>query len=296
MQSLTVISEIELDDEGVVLDYDLDGQGRLCTLVQTSDGDRVVTIGGDRRIIPHDWAAHVREIRWLGYNEVAVWPIAPFSSSPSYIGIVSLSAVSTIDSAHPLYVFADKNFLVVTFSEELTRIDVPSDQQSDLISVFSHDPDRKIGRFVEVFADRFAHERFMEVTCGVVDGEMGGFWFTAYSTDLLWYFSFKGPMTVQAGPLGCPASDVVAICCEGESATLLLRTGGRLTSRVYARKRDAVVFQSESVLSLPANLNDRLHELDVSRSGRIAGLRGNYLVILTSGRALLAGIQTSVGF
>ena len=136
MPSLTLISKVELGDEGVVLDCDLNGQGRLCSLIQLSDDSSIVRLDSDQRPIPSDWMSHVRHIRWLGDNEVVVWPIAPFSSSLSYIGVMSASGASAIESAFPLNVFADRNLIAATFSEEFTRIDVPKDQQSDLISVF----------------------------------------------------------------------------------------------------------------------------------------------------------------
>jgi hypothetical protein len=203
---------------------------------------------------------------------------------------VSASGASVIDSAFPLDIFADNNFLAATFSEEFTRIDVPKYQQSDLVSVFRCNPNTKVGRFVEVFAENFGAERFLEVTRGVLDGELGGFWFTAYSTDLLWNFAFEGAVNARAGRLGCPAGGVLAICCKDEAATVITGVGEHLAARTYLRTKDAVVFQSESILSVPADLKRKLHEATSNRNSRIAGLRNNRFVIIASGCATLIGI------
>ena len=198
---LTLISDIEEDREGITLARDLDGRSRLCSLFRTRGGEVAVRLGALRYVVPTEWAPHVRQIRWCGDTEAVVWPISSATGAGPYIGTVGASGVSAIASAYPLDVFADNGFVVATFSEELIKTEVATaDEQSDLISVFHHH--RKIGRFWEPFSEKFAHECFLEVTRGVVDGVSGRFWFTAYSTDHIWSLSLDESMTVQVGELG----------------------------------------------------------------------------------------------
>ena len=288
-RELTLISDIKEDNEGIALARDLDGRSRLCSLFQTHEGEVAVRLDGLRYVVPREWVPHVRQIRWCGDTEAVVWPISSATEGGPYIGTVGASGVSAIASAYPLDVFADNGFVVPTFSEELIKTEAATaDEQSDLISVFHHH--RKIGRFWEPFIEKFSHQCFLEVTRGVVDGVSGRFWFTAYRTDHIWSLSLDESMTVQVGELGCSPGDVLAICCADETATVALRQGGRMMLRTYSRSNDGITFQSESSLTMPVDVHDLLDEAAGGRGGRIAGLRGNSLALLTPHRSVLASL------
>jgi hypothetical protein len=202
MRSLTLIKNVEWDDGGIALDRAIDTHGRLCTLFQAGLEGKVAEFGSVRRSVPDNWAPHVQHIRWLSDSKVALWPIAPFTDYGPYIGTMDITETSTIDSAFPLDVFADRGFLACTFSEERFVASANLEDPSDLISFFSQ-TGKKIGRFVETYVNHHSQEQFLEVVHGVLDGTTETFWFTAYSTNYIWCLSFKEGIKVYTCPLGC---------------------------------------------------------------------------------------------
>jgi hypothetical protein len=283
-----LIMDVALQAEDVAVD--LDRTGRVCTIRQRQGAGTVVQFNRTQHVIPPAWGANVQNIRWLNSNSVAVWPVSISSNKPYCVGIISNTESSTIDVPSPLDILADKEYVVTTYSEEHTRIDVPDNEQSDLISVFAGNPPVKIGRFVDPFVRRLSRELFLEVTCGVVDGEMKGFWFTAYSTNLLWHFSFHDSLSIRTGRLDFPPGDVVAICCDQNTATLVVWEENRLRSRIYRKTMTAIEFQSEMEIFLPRNVVDLVPKLSVGRYGRASGLRGNRLALFEANRAVLLGL------
>lgn len=291
MQSLTLISVAELGDTGVALDCDLDGQSRLCVLLETHGGGRAVRFGSNRWPVPDEWAPYVRQVRWLGENKVVLWPVAKPPSPSPYIGTISASGTSTISSAYPLDIFAHNGFLVCTFPEEQIKVNADINLQSDLISIFSSENGRKIGRFLEPFLEKFSHEYFFEVTHGVLDGRAHNFWFTAYNTKCVWCLSFGDTITVSAVELETPAEDVLTMCCDGENVTLIFRAPGHLISKVYRKTKGDLTLYSKSAISLMGNIDMWFNEPSDGVDRSIRGLNGNLITVHTAGRVALFALN-----
>ncbi len=292
MATPTLLRNITWDEEGVPLDGDFDSHGRLCTLLRTDSKEKIVNLDGARRSIPVEWSPHVRQIRWLADNQVILWPIAQFTSHGPYIGTVSLTGSSVINSSFPLDIFADQGFVACTFSEEQIVSGVDFERQSDLISIFSPRQQKKIVRFVEYFVRQFSHEAFCEVVHGVIDGITQIFWFTAYRTEYIWCLSFEEDsedVKVRVCKIGYPLDDVISIFCRGETSTLLIRRGDRLISRKYVKTDSGLAIGSESDISLVGDVNFWFGKIANVRGGRIAGRRGDLMLFINqTGAALVA--------
>lgn len=286
MRDVTLIRNIELGEQGLALDVDFHSKGALCALIKTDFDRMVVRLDHTSLSVPDQWAPYVKQIRWLGDNAVILWPTTKFTYSDrkSYVGVMSLTELSTIISDFPLDVFADKNFIVCTLSEERILSNVDLAHQSDFISIFYKG--KKIGSFVEYLVDQFPDEIFLEVVHGVLDGASETFWFTAYRTDYIWCLSFKDGIKVKACSLGCRLGDVRAISCKDNVATVITLVEDRLAFRTYLKTANDVTFGSEIDVS-STNDTDWLKEALSSRSGRIAGLRGNLISFINQSRAVL---------
>ncbi len=239
------------------------------------------------RAAPIHWAQHGKRIAWFGGDEVLLWPVCVPAEHSSYVGKIGATQTEMLNIGYPVDIFYDRDFLVCTASEENFVADVDIQDQSDLISAFSYPGIVRVARFIEPFMEKFSHTRFLEVEDGVLDGELGVFWFTAYDTEYLWCFSLKTHQ-VSVCQLGCPLRDVLAVSSNGEEVAIILRRLDGLVLRSYTNSGTDLVFNSESELSLADEVRSHLWEAISDRAAYIRGFAGNMIAATTAKRAILA--------
>ena len=291
MAYISLIKEIAINGANAVIDSDINASGKVCTLIQDSKYFKVAKLDVNAHPIPIKWKPHVEKIRWIGHNQVAIWPIAPLSSGPPFVGTLDGFHSATIGSAFPLDLFADRSCVIFVFSEEFTRIDVPKDQRSDLILAINLGYNKVNRKFADLLSESYSDESFLEVTCGVTDAESEAFWFAAYNTSLLWRFSFRDGGCIKVGELGVAPYEVIAICCQRQTATVICKRREKLEARQYLATEKRIELKSVSEILAEEDVNEILNLLLNNSANRIVGMHGNRCGILMPDRAIIIGLN-----
>ncbi|MGH7490111.1 MAG: hypothetical protein ACREMY_31565, partial [bacterium] len=149
----------------------------------------------------------------------------------------------------------------------------------------------KISRFDNSLVTRFDGARLgiLEVEQGVLDGWAKRFWFTGYATENLWCFSLETGQLATC-ELRYPRSEVVAIACQGEQASILVKHRSFFRIQKYKQVSSQLVcdiqVEAPSHDTLWREVSEKLNE----PSAELRGRSGDKIVLTTETSALLAAL------
>jgi hypothetical protein len=283
-----VIKRIEWDRRYEVIDCDFDHRNRTAALLKIAPGESRVVMDQVAQDLPKDWALQTIRIRWFDDSGVLLWPLSQPGESASSVGRFSSAESCILNIGRPLDVFKDRNVIACTYPEDQVSTDVPP--QSDLGSIFSLPGFVRIARLIDPIMKDYSHVPILEVEHAVLDGANGRFWFTAYDVHDLWCYEFYENILTIA-PLRCSLADVLAISCDNSSASVLIQRFGEAFVRTFVRNGEKLQFDApESVLRVPAEMQDAFFEVALRHSGRMSGYPSGRFAVKSPSVAILAAI------
>jgi hypothetical protein len=269
--------------DAIVVDCDFDHRGKVAVLLRHASSGACVQLDHASYRLPKNWAEHAARLRWLGEYEALVWPVDSPQGSEPHGGVIGPNGVCLVDLGYPLEVFTDRGLVAWCYSEERNVVG------GEIATILTYPDLQTIARFVEPFMRDFRQYPFLEIEAGVLDGSVNLFWQTSYNADFLWCFSVND-QSIVVGPLDCSREEIVAICCSGCSASLLLKRGIGFGLRTYRKLNARLSFLEERNITIDADMHNLLNDALTNQAGRISGYAGNRIGVTTASNAVLIGV------
>ena len=288
---MAILKTVEFTTDGnTLVSCDFDVENKLAALIKLAGGGHSARFNEVDHVIPIEWSPHLLRIKWLDSDDVLLWPVCLPLENSSYVGRVGKGGLSILSLGYPLDVFTDRGIIACAYPEEQIVITEDLQRQSDLIAVFSRENMTKIARFIEPFMADFKNIPFMEIEKGVLDGECYRFWFSAFSTELLWCYEFK-KAKVFSCQLGCRPTDVLAICSDGSRCLVIIARKQLISVRVFRRSEFGIDFDQE--LPLGPSIVSGIREIVDSNglSGELIGYCGGRVGCRNGGIASLYSVR-----
>ena len=191
--------------------------------------------------------------------------------------------VTALDLEYPLEVFSDRDLIAFTYSEERTE------NHNKLASFFSVSGLNRIDCLTDdlIASLKEPNHTILEVECAVLDASSKRFWFSAYSSELLWCFSFSNSQ-LHVCELGCPRDEIEAISCDCDKAYLIAKQRNYLNVYEYKHLGDKLILDSVDETSTKQTSWREITESLGDVSWNLRGLSGNMIALTTETSAVLA--------